>query len=289
MSHLDLCESVRQTQRRETTRRAVLGAVGSATAVGLAGCVGASDADRETATVEHTVSADDVDELTVSVDDAETTIRQWDESTVRIEAEKYAVGQTDLSDVSVTREVAGSVLNVGVEYSPGVQFGVAGGGVERLDVRVPAGVEIDRIDADDGAVTVTDVPGRVDFDVEDGSVTVDGVDGLRGEIDDGSVEAASPVRLGDVTGSDGDVDLAVGGTDGDTTVECDDGRIVVRVAPGLDATILAESDDGDVQFADGAVDSVESTGDDTLRGRVGAGGDRLRLAVDDGRIVVRPL
>ncbi|MEZ3117354.1 hypothetical protein RYH80_15670 [Halobaculum sp. MBLA0147] len=280
---------MRQTQRRETTRRTVLGAVGSVAAVGLAGCVGPSDDERETATVEHTLSADDVDELAVSVDDAETTVRQWDESTVRIEAEKYAIGQTKLSEVSVTREVSGGVLNVGGEYTSGIQFGVVGGGVERLDVRVPAGVEIGRVDGDDGRITVTNLSGTADIDVEDGDVTVDGVDGLRGEIDDGSIEAASPVRLGDVTGGDASVDLAVGGTDGDTTVECDDGRIVVRVAPGLDATIVAESDDGNVQFADGAVDSVESTGDDTLRGRVGAGGDRLRLAVDDGRIVVRPL
>jgi hypothetical protein len=278
---------MRQPEQNTTTRRGLLGAVGAAAAASLTGCIGSLDPERTTTDVEHTVSAEAVDQLSLSADDAETTVQTWDEQTVQISATKYAIGQTDLSEVRVTRDVAGGELSVGVELTDNFQLGTVGGGVEDMDVRVPSDVTLTRLDTDDGTVSTTDVGGSVDVDIDDGEVTVDGVDELGGSLGDGSLEAVTPVVLDNLRGDDAEIDVRIGDLDGDTTVECDDGRIVARVDPGLDATLIVESDDAKTKFEDSVVDTFETVGDGRLRGEIGDGGDQLRLAVDDGVVDVR--
>jgi hypothetical protein len=305
MSQSDQTADERSRTEVDVSRRRVLTAVGFSGAVALAGCAGAGDAERETTDVQHDVTGD-VQTVAVDSDDADTTIEPWDRETVRIEATKYAVGQTELSEIGISRDVTDGRLNISEESSTGLIIGVGGGGIESLTVRVPTGVEVTELDVDDGSVSVTNVAGDLalsmdDADVEigpldgalsvdgaDGDVTVDRVDEFNAQLDDGTVKMNEAATLGDVRAADGSLDLSVDGIADESVVEADDGDVTVRLSSSLDATVECNTDDESVRVEGDMFDGIESTGDQ-FRGRIGDGSDRLSVNVDDGRISLKPL
>jgi hypothetical protein len=296
----------RDTEPRSRSRRAVLGSLGAGAVVALAGCTVTSNADRETTTVSYTVSGSDVDEVAVSGGDGRTTVRATDGDAVRVEATKYAYGQTDLSNVTVRRSVQAGRLDVGADVPSQVGIGSFGGGLDSVTVEIPDGVRVTDVDVDDGEATIEDVAGDValsvddgeasvgpldgalDVSVDDGDVTVGTVAAVGGDIDDGSLELTEATTLRDVSADDGDFDLAVDGLDGDATVETDDGAVEAALSRDLDATVVVHSDDGDVAVADGLLDEL-TVEDGTVRGRVGDGGDTLTVRADDADVELRAL
>jgi len=216
---------------------------------------------------------------------------------------KYAVGQTDLSDVAVTKDVVGGQLRVGAERTDGIVVGTAGGGLESLRVRVPEGVRVSELPVDDADVTVEDVAGNLTLSIDDGvaevnslggslrvdgddaGVTVGAVDDLSAGLDDGTVTTTAETTLGDVSVDDGDLDLGVAGVDGDTTVRADNGTVRLRLSRTLDVTVVVRSDDASVEFEDGIFGAVRRDGE-RFRARIGDGNDRLTADVDDADVTV---
>jgi hypothetical protein len=296
--------STNESQSR-TTRRTLLGSLGIAATTLLTGCTVSGDVDRETKSVEYAVAGNEVDRVAVSGGDGEMTVRGWDGADVRVEATTFARGKTDISDVSVSREVIGDKLDIEVEVPDQVGIGAFGGGLESIDVRVPTGTRVTRVSIDDGSGRVTAVAGDIDLDVDDGSaeigpvdgglnvtvddgaVTVGEVDRVAGELDDGTLEMTEPATIGDLTADDADLDLAIEGLDGDVTVQCDDGNVTARMTPTTDATVVANADGNAVHFEGGVFDSV-TTSSETTRGTIGDGSDRLTVNIDDGEIRMAP-
>jgi len=289
----------------DVSRRRVLTAVGVGGVVALAGCAGFGDTERETTDVQYDVS-DDIGSVAINSDDGETTVEPWDGEDVRIEATKYAVGQTELSDIEVVREVTNGRLDISEERSTGPIVGVGGGGLESITVQLPPGVRVTELDVDDGDATVTNVPGELalsiddgdaeigplegglSVDGDDGDVTVDQVDRFSAELDDGAVTMNEPATIGDVRVDDGDLDLSVDEVVDDSIVSADDGDVTVQLSSSLDATVVCTHNDGTVQFDDDVFDEVESTGNE-FRGHLGDGSDRLTVDVDDGRVSLEAL
>lgn len=305
MSQSDRTAEERLRTGTGVSRRQVLGAVGITGAVALAGCVGTGDADRETTDVQHDVTGE-VESLAVDSDDADTTIEPWDGETVRIEATKYAVGQTELSDIGISRDITDGQLSISEESSTGLIVGVGGGGIESLTVRVPRGVQVRELDVDDGNAVVKNVAGDLTLSIDDANVdigpldgalsvnggdadvTVDRVDEFSAELDDGTVSMNEPATIGDVRTDDGTVDLSVDGIADDSKVEADDGDVTVRLSSSLDATVLCNKNDGSVRVEGDIFDGVEYRSDQ-FRGRIGDGSDRLSISVDDGQVSLKPL
>ncbi|MBO4248476.1 DUF4097 family beta strand repeat protein [Halomicrobium sp. IBSBa] len=287
-----------------STRRRVLATVTVGAATALAGCTISGQSERDTTDVEYSVA--DVDAVAVDGDDGETTVEPWDGDEVQIQATKYAIGGTELSDVQVTRNVDDGQLSVGVKDTTGVAIGTVGGGLESLTVKVPSGVRVTELTVDDGDATIGDVAGDLTLSVDDGSaevgpldggVQIDGddgeieigaVDSVAGTVDDGEISVTEATTIGDVEADDGIIDLAVENVDGPATVRADDGDVTLRLSPSLDLSVTARSDDGTVTVSDGVLDEVETSEDET-RGRVGEGGDTLTVAVDDGSITLQSL
>jgi hypothetical protein len=287
MSQSDRTAEERSHTGTDVSRRHVLTAVGFGGAVALAGCAGVGDAERETTDVQYDVTGD-VETVTVDADDGDTTIEPWDRDVVRIEATKYAVGQTELSDIGISRDVTDGRLGISEENDTGLIIGSGGGGLESLTVRVPAGVRVTELDIDDGGATMRDVAGDLTLSVDDGDVDIGSLDGTV-DIDGDDAD----VTVGEVDGlsaelDDGTVDLAVSGVADDSVVEAGDGDVTVRLSSSLDATVVCDTDDGSVRTEGDMFDGVESV-DDPFRGRIGEGGDRLSITVDDGRISLEPL
>lgn len=287
------------------TRRALLGMVTAGAVTALSGCLVSGDVERETTTEQYTISGDRVDRIAVSADDGDTAVRRASGTDVRIEATKFARGKTDLSDVRITRDVFDGRLDVGVDVASQVGIGAFGGGVEELAVRVPRGVDVERIDVDDGHVAVSGVSGDLELTVDDGSADVgplnghlsvsvdDGdistgeVDSVAGEFNDGRLTMVEPAAVGDIIGDDAEFELAISRTDGDAVIRCDDGRIDAQLADTLDATVVVEGAGNDVTVHSGVFESVETT-DGTTRGRLGDGRHQLTLDAEDSDVQVRP-
>jgi hypothetical protein len=284
---------------RSTTRRRLLGTAGVAALGALAGCsVPTGDRNRRTDTERFTVDGDSVERLVVRGDDGETTVRSHDGTDVAVEATTFAVGRTELSAVTVVREVRAGRLTLGVEVDTGVSFGVSGGGLERLDVRVPREITVERVETDDGIARVTGVAGDPVVVADDGTVEADDIEGaVEARADDGRVRLGAVgavtgeldgATLGDVTADDGELRLAAAALEGDPTVEIDDGRVELSLASTLDATVEVRADNGSVQVEDGVLRRVE-TADGVTRGTIGSGNARLTVRVDDGSVRLRPL
>lgn len=271
--------------RREVSRATGLAALA---AVGVtAGCVGTPDPspERRRETVTASVAADRVDSLSVAADDAEATVEQTDGDEIEIEAEKFAVGDTPLSAVTLTATVTDGVLSVGVDVDRELKLGATGGGLSKLTVSVPEGVPLDRLAADDATVSVTDVGGGVTLAVDDADVTLTGVDGVSGTTADAVVTTETPVVLGDLTGEDALFELTAADLDGDTTVRVGEGDVTLRVTAALNAELVARSDSR--VFVDNRIATDAADGEE-VRAQIGDGGDRLRLLSEDGRIRVLP-
>lgn len=291
---------------RLTNRRQLLGAAGVAALGAPAGC-STGDRNRRTATEQFTVDGGSVEQVVVRGDDGETTVRSTDDADVAVEATTFAVGRTELSAVTVVREVNAGRLTLGVEVDNSVSFGVSSGGLERLDVRVPREVTVERVETDDGTARVTgvagdpvlvaddgtveadDIEGAVEARADDGQVRLGTVGAVAGELDDGSLRMTNRATLGNVTDDDGNLRLAAAALDGDPTVEVDDGSVELALAPTLDATVEVRTDDGSVRVEDGALRRVE-TSDGVTRGSIGdASTARLTVRVDDRSVRIRPL
>jgi hypothetical protein len=286
---------------QQVSRRHVLTTAGVVCGAAFAGCAGVSNADRRTTTERFSVPGESVDRLVVDAE-GEVTVTGEDRTDVAVEVRKFAVGQTDLSSVGVSRNRTGERLTIGLREP--MVVGVGGGGVERLDARVPRAVAVERVRTDDGTARVRDTTGDLELVVDDGTGEVNGVDGtvtidaddadvtvgevggVTGGLDDGHLRTTAPTTVGDVTAENGDLDLQVAALDGDTTVETDDGDVEMAVASTLDATVVAATDDGDVDVEGAPFDSV-AVSDGTVRGTVGEGRRRLRVTVDDGTVTLR--
>jgi len=285
------------------TRRQLLGTAGIALTA-LSGCISIGAADRRTTDVQYDVS--DVESVSLAGGDGETTVESWGGTAVRIQATKYAVGETDLDDVTVARDVSDGHLSVAAKRDDGVTIGTAGGGLESLTVKVPDGVAVTGVTIDDGDATVDGVAGDLSLSIDDGTaeigafegpvrvdgddgeVTADSVDSVSGRLDDGTLTVTEPTTIGDIEIDDGNLDLAVDGIDDGTTIRADDADVTVRLDSSLALDLDARTDNGQVSVADGVLDTVETDGNET-RGRAGEGGPTLDIKVDDGAIELEAL
>jgi len=289
------------------TRRRALKAFGAAGAALLAGCTVSGDVKRVSESVEYTVAGSDVDEVSVSGDDGDTVVRGYDGDDIQVEATKYALGDTDIADVTVTRDVVNGRLDVEAQIPDQGGFGTFGGGLESLEVKVPQGTTVTDVSVDDGDLELTDVSGDVTLDVDDGvanvgpvdgfveasaddgTVSLGAVDGVSASVDDGTVEMAEPATVGDFDADDGLLELAVAALDEDVTISGDDGDITLQLAADLDATVVVTSDESATIEYDGLLFEDVTTTENRTTGTMGDGTHDVTVDVDDGTVDVESL
>ncbi len=171
-------------------------------------------------------------------------------------------------------------------------------------VRVPKQADLD-IETGDGSIEVQPVSGRLKLSTGDGNITADGVQGeIRLRTGDGSVRAKGlSGRLQAVTG-DGHLniqgrfdvlDLATGDGGIEAAAEpgsrveeawslrSGDGGITLRLPDGLGADLDVQTGDGRI-VVDKPVTVTGTFLENSVRGKLGAGGLPLRIRTGDGSI-----
>lgn len=248
--------------------------------------------------------------------DGSIEVGSWDRNEVLIEIERRVGNAADAQALEVhssqeggrltveasnpRRDQRDDVIHIGSWRSPSVSFKVTV--PRRLTIEARSG---------DGAITARDLAGRITLRTSDGSIRTEHLDGvvavdtgdgavvardLRGSLElntaDGAVDVSGRFDALRVNTGDGSVRVDV--EDGSAmksewTVHSGDGAITMRLPAGFNAELDAHSGDGRITVSDMGT-ATPSDDDDRpaqLRGRLGAGGQTLRVNTGDGAIVIR--
>lgn len=159
--------------------------------------------------------------------------------------------------------------------------------VHDVNVRVPDGVTVERVTTQNGEVDVEDVTGDVHASSLNGRVSVSGVDGVVvAESSNGDVRVRGTRGVARATTTNGGVDVEVAALDADGEYRSANGDVVVRVDPALAARVDLETGNGEVRVR--GVDLDRSVDDRRrVRGRMGAGGYRIRARTANGDVTLR--
>lgn len=156
-----------------------------------------------------------------------------------------------------------------------------------VEVRVPDGLSVARVETANGAVDVSGVAGDVEARSRNGDVTVSNVDRILVlESGNGDVTAVATRSVASARTANGDVDVELVTLERDADVRSTNGDVTVRVDPALAAVVDLEAGNGRVQVRDVAVDRDV---DERRRvvGRLGDGEHRIRARTGNGTVTLR--
>ncbi|WP_227132501.1 DUF4097 family beta strand repeat-containing protein [Halorubellus salinus] len=163
--------------------------------------------------------------------------------------------------------------------------GFLGGRVSHdVEVRVPAGVRVDRVETANGRVHVSGVAGDVHASSRNGDVAASSVDGVVSlESENGDVTASATRGVAEARTGNGDVLVDLVALDRDATLRSGNGDVTVRVDPALAARVDLSTDNGRVRVVDVAVDAdVDERRH--VRGRIGDGTHRITARTGNGDV-----
>jgi DUF4097 and DUF4098 domain-containing protein YvlB len=284
------------------------------TAVALSACSVNLSAERLVRREEQRFTVDGRPEIVLKTFDGAIRVESWDKPEVLVTIERQAGDEESIKSIQVKSDQQGNRISVEVlkpEHSTTIAVGMHVGRSAALIVSVPRDADV-RAQSGDGAVNVENVAGRLDVSTGDGAVTVrrsegdmlvhtgDGavsLEGVRGQAElstgDGSVTIDGVLQRVKARTGDGAVVVRAGqgsAANADWDIETGDGGVTVDLPATFGAELDARSNDGRVSV--NGFDLAGATRDDEhreVRGRLGAGGNRLTIRTGDGGITVRKI
>lgn len=250
-------------------------------------------------------------ELVLRTFDGSIDVEVWDSDEVLVRIDRRAATGPEAQALEVRTTHEGNRIVVDAPEAPddGDVLRIGAGRSVSFVVRAPRRITLDARTGD-GSISAVGLEGAVRLNSGDGSVRAERVGGqLTVHTGDGSISVADASGAVDVDSGDGSIDVRgrlesvrVRSGDGSVHVEADegsvlksdwsvttgDGAISLQVPANLDADVDAESGDGRVT-ADWATDQPRRSDEErqSFRGRLGNGGQVLRLRTGDGSIEIR--
>jgi hypothetical protein len=242
-------------------------------------------------------------QLHVKTDDGSVRIESaaGPEVDARVTTEGWRIAP---GEVTITESQTGDRVDVEVRLPKGRHGFGSGHRSITVALRVPMQADL-YVQTGDGSIDVQPVSGHLDLSTGDGSITADGLQGaIRLHTGDGSIRATG--LTGRLEADTGDGHLNVRGRfdvldlrTGDGGIEAaaepgsrvesawslssGDGGITLRLPEGLGAEIDAHTGDGGIVL-DKPVTVTGSISNNSVRGKLGAGGLPLRIHTGDGGI-----
>ena len=265
---------------------------------------------------EKTFAVTGLAQVSLQTWDGSIEVRGWDRNQVRIEVEKRGPDQATVDRIQVKTTQAGNVITVEIaKPSPLATGGFRSSPSATLVVSVPLQTNL-VARTGDGSIKVKRVSGTVDLDTEDGSVSLDEIAGNAvvrtgdGSINGSDITGRAALKTGDgsieltgvLTGltietHDGSIELTArkgSKADGPWEVTTGDGSILLSLPGDFAADLDAHTGDGRIGVEQidekGASTSQKDESErSTVRTKIGAGGQPLRLRTGSGRITVKTL
>ena len=299
-------------------------AVPAVLALGLiaAGCVVHVDTQAQIVREEKRFRVSGVPDLQLVTFDGSIEVRAWDKPDVLVEVEKRGATKEAVEALQIVATQDGGRIELEVKRPRSESF--SGIGFHRsasanlivsvprhVDLRARTGdgsIRVERITGKlelrtgDGSIHASEISGEALLNTGDGSVTVAGAQGaLDIDTGDGGVNVSGRVDRLKVRTGDGSVvfrgepDLKMAGN---WEISTGDGSVTLYLPPNFDAVVDAHTGDGSVrsELSVSGDDQLERDGDDndhrkesrrSLKGRLGAGGNNLRIRSGDGTIRLR--
>jgi len=198
------------------------------------------------------------------------TITGWDKNTIEVTATKRGSSRERLDEATVKCEMKNDHLRIEVDYDfdddDQIHYNDSTVEVE-FEIRVPRGIEVDRVELINGGIDISDLNGDVSASSVNGDVTGDR---LAGEI-----------HLSTVNG-----DVSLRTVVGDDSIELSsvNGSVDISLPRNVNAKVSASTVHGDVhgQLAKGVTHAGSS-----MDAVLGNGGMRIELSTVNGDIRVR--
>lgn len=276
------------------------------------GCTVRVDSEERLAREEQRFQVSANPDVHVSTFDGPIEVRSWDRPEVLVEIEKRAVDEEGLKSIQVRSSNKGNRVDVDVVHPSGrdtfVGIGIHISTQARLVVSVPrqltlearsgdGSIRADRLEGgitlrtSDGSVKASDIKGQLDVETHDGSITVDDAEGdVRLSTGDGGITTSGRFAALRVRSGDGSVTVrADRGSEmrSDWAVTTDDGSVAVYLPDAFSADVDAQTGDGTVRSEFDLQGADPDPHRRTLRGKLGAGGNLLRIRTGDGSISLR--
>lgn len=274
------------------------------------GCVVGVDSQGQILRDEKQFEVSGVPELRLSTFDGSIEIRSWEKPGVLVEIEKRGPTREAVEALEVQATQDGNRIGLDVKQprrETFTGFGFHQSVNARLIVSVPSrcdvtartgdgSIRIDglrgRIDlrTGDGSIRASDVSGELTMNTGDGAINVDRAEGrLDLETGDGGVSVAGKLTAVKMHTGDGSIAYRAepGSTMGDDwTISTGDGTVSLYLPSDFNAEIDAHTGDGTVS---NELKLTSAGGGDrrSVRGRLGAGGQLLRIRTGDGSIRLR--
>lgn len=293
-------------------------ALALAGAVAAGGCVVSLDSQGHTAREERRFEVSDAPDVRLTTFDGSIQVRSWDRDEVLIEIEKRAPTEEALGDIQVVAEQDGNRIQVevrrpsrsdsflGIGVHPSRSARIVATVPRRSDLVLRSGdgsIRVDRVNGraelrtGDGSVRASELSGEVVVHTGDGSVTLQDVEGeLDVETGDGGVSASGVLRVVRLRTHDGSVTVRAdegSAMSDDWSITTGDGSVAVYLPDAFAGEIDAHTGDGRItsdldvtRIVSGNLDR-RSQDRRTLKGRVGDGGQVLRVRTGDGSIRFR--
>ena len=212
-------------------------------------------------------------------------------------------------EATITESQTGDRVDIAVRL-PKAHFGF-GSGHRSVSVvlRVPKQVDLD-VQTGDGSVEVQPVSGHVSLSTGDGSITAEGLQGeirlhtgdgairatalsgsLKADTGDGHMNVQGRFDVLDLGTGDGGIDAAVEAgskVEAPWSLHSGDGSITLRLPEDLGAELAAQTGDGSIVL-DKPVTVTGTIDHSSVRGKLGAGGQPLRIHTGDGSIRLQRL
>ena len=192
-------------------------------------------------------------------------VATWNEPRVRIEIEKAATSTRALKDIEVRIEGEGSRVSVTTHHPRGQFLGPRGQVSYRVTLPATARLDLESVN---GAVTVADAAGSVRATTVNGSVELEGpMTDVEAQTVNGSIRAT----------------CAQSDSTARRSFSTTNGSIRVRLPENVTGDFEAETVNGGIH-SDFPLTISGRFGPKSLRGHIGSGGGRYRLATVNGGV-----
>jgi hypothetical protein len=272
------------------------------------GCTITVDSHSEIAREEKRFTVSGRADVRVATFDGAIDIQSWDKPDIVIEIEKRGPTKESLDGLQVVSAQKGNLIELEIKAPREESFGGIGlhrTAYAKLIVRVPRETDVRASSGDgsivteritgkinlrtgDGSIRASDLSGEITLDTGDGSITVDDTDGrLTIDTGDGSVNVSGRITGLKLHTGDGSVVLrARPGTvmEEPWEITTGDGGVSLFLPPDFGADLDAHTGDGTIRNDLDVERAGEEPSRRTLRGRIGKGGQTLRVRTGDGTI-----
>jgi len=247
--------------------------------------------------------------ISVSTFNGSIEIRPSQGREVAVTIEKHAYSQHAASRIEVHTEQTGDHIVVDVRLPKTDRvFGFANGTSAKLIVMVPpsadlqarsgdGSIDIERITgtidlrSGDGRVVGRELGGDVKVHTGNGSIRLEQLDcALDADTGDGGIKASGKFKSIRARSGDGSVTIhAASGSSAssDWDIHTGDGSVMLELPDGFSGELDAHTGDGTIRVHDITVSNVTGAlSKSTMRGRLGNGGNTVRIRTGDGSITL---